>query len=264
MSRPFVKWAGGKSQSLNILKNHVPDTFNKYYEPFVGGGALFFSLAPKKALIGDLNKDLMITYQVVRDDLEALIELLSSYINTEEFFKNIRAKNPQDLSDLERASRFIFLNKTCFNGLYRVNKKGEFNVGWGKNPKALFCDKNVLTLCSKALQGAEIVQGSFDSIVGITEPDDFIYLDPPYLPIAGTSFTSYTSESFLIKEHENLANFVDKISSYGTKVLLSSSDTGWVRWRYRDYEFIEIESRRSINSDAKGRGKISELLIKNF
>jgi len=264
MARPFLKWVGGKQQLLQQLHNQLPRKFDYYVEPFVGGGALFFSLQPKKALIADSNGELINAYQVVRDNLEELVEALSGYTNDSDFYYQVRSLKPYELSIVERAARFIFLNKTCYNGLYRVNSKNEFNVPFGKYKNPAICDRGVLRSASKALQNVEIQATYFQSSLEDLPENSFVYLDPPYLPVRDNSFTSYSKKGFNLEDHEALAGCFDALSNNDTKVLLSNSNTDWVKERYKDYKIIEVKARRSVNSNGKGRGEVSELLIRNY
>lgn len=263
MPRPFVKWAGGKSGILADLVKYIPE-YRTYYEPFLGGGALFFALQPQQAILADSNGELINTYKVVRNELTTLISILSEYPNDKEFFLQIRAKNPMELSDLERAARFIYLNKTCYNGLYRVNKRNEFNTPFGnyKNPK--ICDLGVLRIASKALQNAELIATYFENSLKDVTQDSFVYLDPPYLQVKGDSFVSYSKRGFDLESHEKLADEFDRMHQLGAKVMLSNSDTVWANVRYQAYNIIKVKNRRSINSNGAGRGKVSELLILNY
>ena len=266
MARPFLKWAGGKSQLLYEIMKHVPLRYNQYVEPFVGGGAMFFALKPNKAILSDSNSELINTYKEVRDNVEELIKLLSTYVNDKAFFLERRSKNPMELSEIERAARFLYLNKTCYSGLYRVNSKNEFNVPFGdyKNPN--ICDKGNLKLASRALQGVDLQATYWQNVFNseLVSEGDFVYLDPPYLPVAENSFVAYSKKGFGLEDHEQLANAFDTLSERGAKIILSNSDIPWCRDRYSGYKIIEVAARRSINSNGKGRGKVGELLIRNY
>ena len=264
MPRPFVKWVGGKTQLLGKLHEQLPSTFNQYVEPFVGGGALFFSVNPEKALLADSNGELINAYQVVRDNLNELIESLKDYLNEENYFYNIRSVNPLTLNPVERASRFIYLNKTCYNGLYRVNKKNEFNSPYGRYKNPTICDKGVLRSSSLALQGTALQATYFQNTLEEVADNSFVYMDPPYLPIGKQGFTGYSKKGFDLQDHELLADYFDSLSKRGVKCLLSNSDTEWARTRYQDYKVVEINARRSINSDGAGRGEVKELMILNY
>ena len=265
MARPFLKWAGGKSQLLKEICKHLPKKYNKYYEPFVGGGAVFFFMRPGNAILSDSNGCLIRTYSVVRDQVEDLIQILEKYPNDEDFYYDMRKLNSAELPDLQRAARFIFLNKTCFNGLYRVNSKNEFNVPFGKYKNPLILDKGNLRSCSKLLQGVTLEATYFykSSILNANQ-GDFIYMDPPYVPVSETSFVGYSKKGFNLEQHEKLAKLFEESAAKGVFVLLSNSDVPWVRERYSNFNIIEVNARRSINSKGSGRGKVGELLIRSY
>lgn len=253
--RPVLKWAGGKQQMLDVIVPHVPTKFNKYIEPFIGGGALFFELAPDNAIISDSNPELINMYQVIVDHVEELIEKLEVMENTKDFFYMVRGTNPETLSSIEKAARTIYLNRTCFNGLYRVNKKGEFNVPYGnyKNPK--ICDKENLRAASKVLKKVTILQGDYKGILReYAEPGDFIFLDPPYIPISQYSdFKRYTKEQFSIKDQEELADVVKRLRDLGCNALLTNSNHPLVHELYNEFEINVHQTKRYINSDASKR-----------
>ncbi|MDC1299989.1 DNA adenine methylase [bacterium] len=265
MVKPFFKWAGGKAGLLSEINQYVPE-FKTYYEPFVGGGALFFSLKPQNAIISDSNGELIVAYQVVRDDVEGLISKLSQFANCESLFYDVRALNPLQLTSVERAARFVFLNKTCFNGLYRVNSKNQFNVPFGhyKNPN--FCDKKTLRSCSRVLSssGVEILPTYFDKVLSKPEEGDFVYLDPPYFPVDTKSFVGYSKKGFGQEDQELLAKTVEDMTDRGVKVLLSNSAAEWVYDRYSNFNIEEIMGSRSISAKGDTRGKVKELLIRNY
>lgn len=266
--KPFVKWAGGKRQILNIIKDYVPKTFNRYIEPFVGGGALLFQLLPKRVIINDINKELINAYIVIKENVEYLIEHLKTHKNDPEYYYKIRSLNPESLNPVERASRFIYLNKTCFNGLYRENSKGEFNVPFGryKNPKIL--DEENLISVSKYLNSIEIqiYNKDYKDICFLAEKGDFIYLDPPYHPISRTSsFTKYTKYDFTEKEQIELSKIFREMDKKGCYIILSNSNTEFIKQLYKNYEIIPIQANRFINCKPEKRRKDSiEILIKNF
>ncbi|WP_457624268.1 DNA adenine methylase [Persephonella sp.] len=267
--KPFVKWAGGKRQIINILMENIPNKFGKYIEPFVGGGALLFELLPKKAIINDINGELINLYRVIKDSPEELIESLKKHKNEKEYYYRLRAISPYDLTPVERASRFLYLNKTCFNGLYRENSKGEFNVPFGryKNPKIL--DIENIKAVSEYLNSANIEIYDFDYkeiIPEMAEPGDFVYLDPPYQPVSKTSsFTKYTKYDFTEKDQRELADVFKELDRKGCYVMLSNSDTNIIRKLYTGFNIIEIQTNRPINSKAnKRKASAVELLIKNY
>lgn len=266
---PIVKWVGGKRQLMFELLKNLPENFNKYFEPFIGGGALFFELQPDNAYISDMNEELINLYSVVRDDVYELIKDLSKHEVSKEYFLEIRnidrTEEYSNLSNVERASRFIYLNRTCFNGMYRVNSKGEFNVPFGnyKNPRII--DENNLLNCSELLKETEIKCADFSEILNKVQKNDFVYFDPPYVPLNETSsFTSYTKEGFDIDMQFKLRDVCDELDSMGVKFMLSNSDTKLVNELYANYEIKKVFASRQINANADGRGKITEVLVKNY
>jgi DNA adenine methylase len=265
MTKPFVKWVGGKTSILKQLVNNFPKNYDNYYEPFVGGGAVYFQILAKNANLNDSNGELINSYKIVKHHVEDLISELFLYENTKEFFMGIRAKNPLFLSPVERAARFIYLNKTCFNGLYRVNSKNQFNVPYGGYLNANFCDKKTLRDCSEALKTASLDASCFSNYLEkVNTNNTFVYLDPPYYPSENNSFVSYTKRGFGEKDHELLCDWYKKLDRKGVMVLLSNSDCDWTRLNYSKFRIIEVTSRRSVGSASVSRGKYSELLIANY
>lgn len=273
--KPFVKWVGGKRQLLKqfrLLGLYPPETFDaevaKYFEPFLGGGAVFFDLMPDKAYLSDLNEELVTTYNVIKSDVEKLITSLQKHKNDKEYFLNIRAQDPKSLSYIDVASRFIYLNRTCFNGMYRVNSKGGFNVPYGKYNNPLICDSENLLRVSRALQQVEIKHQDYKETLKNAKKGDFIYLDPPYHPVSSTSsFTSYTKESFLEKEQLELRDTYAKLHKRGCFVMLSNSDTPFINEAYSKIKGVKIskvQAGRAINSVGSKRGKVSEVLVTNY
>lgn len=277
--KPFVKWVGGKRQLLRqfrLMNLYPPEKFNpktgRYFEPFVGGGAVFFDLLPKKAFLSDLNNELVITYNVIKNDVESLIKSLKKHQNTKEYFLKIRAKDLNKLSDTEIASRFIYLNRTCFNGLYRVNSHGGFNVPFAGNKNPLICDEINLRKVSKALKYVEIKKEDYKEVLKKAKNGDFVYFDPPYYPINKTSsFTSYTKEAFLGKEQIELRDTFMELTKRGCFVMLSNSDTPFINKIYLEIKMKgklirlnKVNAGRMINSDASKRGKITEVLVTNY
>ncbi len=273
--KPFVKWVGGKRQLLTqfrLMNLYPPEKFDpktgRYFEPFVGGGAVFFDLLPEKAFLSDLNNDLVITYNVIKKEVEKLISTLKKHKTDKEYFLKIRAQNSNELTDLEIASRFIFLNRTCFNGMYRVNSKGGFNVPFGKYTNPLICDEQNLRKVSNALKEVEIKKQDYKEVLKKAKKGDFVYFDPPYYPVSKTSsFTSYTSEAFLEKEQTELRDTFSELSKRGCFVMLSNSDTPFINKIYSEIKGVRItkvQAGRAINSDASKRGKITEVLVTNY
>jgi DNA adenine methylase len=275
--KPFVKWVGGKRQLLEqfkIMKLYPPKKFNsrigRYFEPFVGGGAVFFDVFPKRAFLSDLNAELVITYNVIKNDVESLITSLKKHKNEKEYFLKIRAKNVEELNDVEIASRFIYLNRTCFNGLYRVNSKGDFNVPFAGNKNPLICDEVNLRRVSESLKYVGIKNQDYKNVLKKARKGDFIYFDPPYYPLTKTSsFTSYTKEAFLDKEQIELRDVFVELTNRGCFVMLSNSDTPFINKIYseaknRKIKISKVYAGRAINSNASRRGKITEVLITNY
>ncbi len=275
--KPFVKWVGGKRQLIKQFRDmglYPPDDFdpikNSYFEPFVGGGAIFFDLLPSKAYLSDMNFELVTTYNVIKNDVELLIKSLKKHVYSKEYFLKLRAKKVSSLTSLQTASRFIYLNRTCFNGLYRVNSKGGFNVPFGDNKNPLICDEINLRKVSKVLQDVEIKHQDYKSAVRKAKKGDFVYLDPPYHPMSSTSsFTSYTKESFGEKEQIELRDTFLELHKKGCFVMLSNSNADFINKIYGELKKYEItvhkvDAGRSINSKGTGRGKIKEVLVTNY
>ena len=266
---PIVKWAGGKSQLLNVFDGMLPDRFNRYFEPFVGGGAMFFHLygRPQRlpAVLSDLNAELINAYESVRDDVESVIKLLKEHRNEREYFYHVRSLDTTRLTKAERAARIIYLNKTCFNGLYRVNSHGQFNVPFGsyKNPRT--CDETNLRAASQALKSVQLSSDHFKTTLKTARRGDFVYLDPPYQPLSATAnFTSYTSRCFTEKDQEQLAEVVAQLDRRGCFVMLSNSDNSLIRDLYKQFRIETVYATRAINCKAGGRGRITELVVLNY
>ena len=266
---PFLKWAGGKRQLIPQMSKYFPKNFNKYIEPFVGGGALFFYILPEKAILFDINEELINCFKVIKNNVKELIELLKNHKNEKDYYYQIRAVDrvPESyykLSDVEKASRTIFLNRCCYNGLYRVNSKGQFNVPFGRYKNPNFCDEENLVAVSNALMNVNIIHGSFELCLNFAEKDDFIYFDPPYHPLSETSsFTSYTKENFGRESQKKLYDIFKESDERGCKLVLSNSFSDFILDLYKDYEIIILKAKRAINSDATKRGSIKEALILN-
>ncbi|NUP98813.1 MAG: DNA adenine methylase [Armatimonadetes bacterium] len=266
---PFLKWAGGKSSLLRQYQRFLPplEGARRYVEPFVGGGALFFSLQHAPSRLADVNPEVVAAYQVVRDQVEALLEALGKHVNREEHFYRVRELDPARLGPVERVARFIYLNKTCFNGLHRVNRQGRFNVPFGRYVNPNIRDAAGLRAASAALQGVELVSGDFEQTTADLGEGDFVYFDPPYLPVSPTAnFTDYAAGGFGEAEHRRLAAVFHELDSRGVRLMLSNSSAPLVYELYRGhgYPIIEIQARRAINRDPAGRGHVTELLIINY
>jgi len=262
-AKPFLKWAGGKRQLLEHLRARVPRDHGTYHEPFVGGGALFFDTAPERAVLADWNPRLVRTYRAVRDNPEAVIARLATYPNEKEFFLKMRERNIDAESDEDLAAWMIYLNKTGFNGLYRVNRRDGFNVPFGryKNPK--ICDADNLRAASSRLQNVDILHSDFRAVEDRCEAGDFVYFDPPYVPASNTaSFTAYTKNGFNLEDQAELRDLAMRLKEKGVSVLLSNSSVPEVHALYAEgFERIEIFANRAINSNAAKRGKVAEALI---
>ncbi|MDQ3816155.1 MAG: DNA adenine methylase [Acidobacteriota bacterium] len=273
--QPFLKWAGGKRQLLPEIRKYVPKRYKLYFEPFVGAAAVLFDIQPRAAIINDANAELINCYHVLKRDPEALIAKLSEHKenNDKKYFYRLRQLDREPsfalLSDIERAARIIYLNKTCYNGLFRVNSQGQFNVPFGNYTNPNIVDEVVIRAASRYLTEADVAisNDDFAAAVNGAGRGDFVYLDPPYDPVSDTSsFTGYNLNSFDKKEQRRLKDLCDDLTRRGCKVLLSNSATDFIRDLYGDrtrYTIVEVEANRNINSVGTGRGKINELLILN-
>jgi DNA adenine methylase len=274
---PFVKWAGGKGQLLSQFEAYWPSRFEGYVEPFVGGGAVFFHLHSRGLLDGkrvvliDQLEELINCYNLVRDQVEDLIAELRRHKPFKldaEYYYALRAWDRQPdfalRSDVERAARFIFLNRTCYNGLYRVNRRGEFNVPFGRYRNPQVCDEQNLRAASRALQGVQLVAGDFERCLALAAEGDLVYMDPPYHPLSDTAnFTSYTAAGFGAKDQRRLACLFQALDRRGCQLMLSNSPTPFIQRLYDGYEQTELQASRPISSKADGRGAIAELLVTN-
>lgn len=263
VARPFLKWAGGKTALLPEILLRLPKTIGTYYEPFVGGGAVFFALAAEKrferAVLGDANAELIETYFSIKEDLETVIRRLKAHAgkHSEEYFYKVRANPGQYI-----AARMIYLNKTCFNGLYRVNSKGGFNVPFGKYTNPTICDEENLRAVSAVLRGVGLLPGDFERSTMRARRGDTVYFDCPYVPVSATaSFTAYTKGGFGPETQERLRDVAKRLVDRGVHVLLSNSDTPLVRYLYRGFKIEEVQAPRRVNSKGGKRGNVGELLI---
>lgn len=254
-AKPILKWAGGKTQMLGDLLPKVPASYGKYIEPFIGGGAMFFALQPENAVIADSNPELVNMYREVADHVDSVIEFLRKYENSSEMFYDVRSQDWTQLSKSEAAARTIFLNKTCFNGLYRVNKKGQFNVPYGKYKNPKICDVEGLYAASEALKKATIVCGDYFLVLEhYAQPGDFVFLDPPYLPISEYSdFKRYTKEQFYEEDHIELAKMVMALHERGCTVVLTNSNHPLVHELYAPFTIDVIQTKRHISCNGKTR-----------
>ena len=274
--KPFVKWVGGKRQLMQDLENNFPKQFTTYHEPFLGGGAVMFNLLTKKSQlscnVSDFNSDLILAYVTIRDKLEKLIESLENHSknyhkNSTEYYYQVRKQEPKQ--QIEKVSRLLFLNKTCFNGLYRVNKKGQFNVPLGRYTNPNIVNKENLTAVSKILQSKKIKIScrDFEAVLGDAKKGDLVYFDPPYQPVSSTAnFTSYTHRDFTEDDLERLAKLADQLHSKGCYVLLSNSNSKTVKdfFSKKYWKISSINVNRAINSNAQKRTGHKEIIIKNY
>ncbi len=270
--QPFLKWAGGKRQLLPYIKSFIPQSFDRYFEPFVGGGAVLFDLQHPKAFINDANGELINLYKVIRNNPDALLSEVAKHKNLEKYFYALRKQDRDEnlysqLSSVQRAARIIYLNKTCFNGLFRVNSQGQFNAPFGKYPNPNIAPPKIIYAVSDYLNKADIsiTSTDFAEAVETARAGDFIYFDPPYDPVSDTSsFTGYHKSAFGRSEQERLFKVFKDLDRRGCKVMLSNSDTRFIRDLYKNYKKEDILATRRINAVGSGRGAIREVLIMNY
>jgi DNA adenine methylase len=267
-ARPIVKWAGGKSRLLPELLSRVPSEMGTYAEPFAGGAALFFAVASdpsrrfRRAVLADQNEDLVACYRAIRDDVQAVIVALGAYRYDKDLFYATRGRDTRGMSDVERGARLIFLNHTCFNGLWRVNSGGKFNVPFGRYTNPRILDEDGLRAASALLHGVVIEKRDFAEVTRDLSAGDFVYLDPPYVPLSKTaSFTAYASDGFGQKDQSRLAVQLRELQSRGVFAMLSNADTAETRELYREFAMHVVRAPRSINADGAGRGDTAELLV---
>jgi DNA adenine methylase len=269
---PVVKWVGGKRQLLQDISNHIPDKFFTYYEPFLGGGAVLFHLQPNRAVVNDINEELINIYTVIRDNLEELIEDLKRHKNEADYFYEIREldrdkKTYSQLSNIEKASRIIYLNKTCYNGLFRVNQQGEYNAPFGRYKNPNIVNETTLRAVSNYFNRVKITFkcGDFEEAVKGIRKGSFVYFDPPYDPVSDSAnFTGYDKGGFDREEQTRLKELCDKLDTKGVKFLLSNSATEFILELYKDYNITIVQANRAINSKGDKRGKVDEVLVKNY
>ncbi len=262
--QPVLKWAGGKRRLVPDILATLPQEIDTYYEPFVGGGAVFFALAAEgrfqRAVLSDCNSDLIQMYEAIRDDVESVIAALSNMRHSEEEYYRVRASRPR--TPARRAARIIYLNKTGYNGLYRVNRSGAFNVPFGRHVRPNICDADNLRAVAQVLQGVEVLVSDFESVVADARPGDAAYFDPPYMPVSTTAkFTSYHSEPFGNDEHDRLARLFTALAKRRVAVVLSNSSTSETQALYGSFDRRLVHVNRSINSNAHARGPVAELLV---
>ena len=273
--KPFVKWAGGKRQLLDVIEKHLPRRFETYYEPFLGGGAVLFHMLAQnpdaRCKASDLNSDLVLAYVTVRDRVDELIQSLQNHAknykkNPDSYYYKVREQEPKD--QIEKVSRLLFLNRTCFNGLYRVNSKGKFNVPLGRYSNPNIVNEENLYAVSNILRTRKVQFScrDFTSVLDDADRGDFVYFDPPYQPVSDTAnFTSYTNRDFTYEDLQKLVKVSEKLSERGCKVLHSNSNSPEVRALFsKDWKIVAIRANRAINSDSSKRTGHTELLIKNY
>jgi len=269
---PVLKWVGGKRQLIDTLTPLLPKKIGTYCEPFVGGGALFFNMQPKSAYINDINEELVRVYEVIKNDVESLILALEEFRNEADYFYNIRDwdRNKEKYSllpDIEKAARVLYLNKTCYNGLFRVNNSGEFNspIGNYRNPNIV--NAPTLRAVSSYFNSAEINITAYDyaEVLGGLPKSTFVYLDPPYDPVSDTSsFTGYSKGGFSRNEQIRLRECCDELHKRGIKFMLSNSATDFIKEQYANYNIIIVQAKRAINSDGAKRGEVDEVVVRNY
>lgn len=270
--KPFLQWVGGKREMIPQYEHLIPKKFNRYFEPFLGGGAMFFYLQPKEAILSDNNKELIKTYEGVRDNPDEVVKFLKELKqrHSEETFNKVRNLDREinifeELTNSEIAARMIYLNQTCFNGLYRVNQKSQFNVPIGSSLNRAICDEYAIKNASKILQSVTLKDTDFEDIVKDAKRGDFVYLDPPYYPLSVNSdFTRYTKEKFYQEDQVRLKKQIDKLTKKGCKVMISNSDCDFIKDLYKDYKIHTVYSGRNLNCKKDQRGKVSELVIINY
>lgn len=271
--QPFTKWTGGKRQLLPVIRELMPKTYNRYFEPFVGGGALFFDLAPKDAVINDFNAELINCYQQIKDNPQELIEILKVHqeYNSKEYYLDLRSADLDEridmMSEVQRAARILYMLRVNFNGLYRVNSKNQFNVPYGryKNPKIV--DEELISAISVYINNnqLEIKVGDFEKAIVDVRTGDFVYFDPPYIPLSETSaFTSYTHEGFSFADQVRLRDAFKRLSDTGAYVMLSNSSSALVEELYKDFNIHYVEATRTNGAKSSSRGKISEIIVTNY
>jgi len=269
---PVLKWVGGKRQLLPEIRKYIPQNISIYYEPFVGGGAVLFDLQPTKAVINDVNQELINLYEVIKNDVESLISELRQFKNEEEFFYDVRgwdrdSDKYKSLTNVERAARIHYLNKTCYNGLFRVNSSGEFNTPFGRYKNPNITNEVTFRAVSKYFNNADVsfLNSDFEKAVKEIRKGAFVYFDPPYDPVSNSAnFTGYAEGGFNRDEQMRLKTLCDELNNKGIKFMLSNSSTEFIRDIYKEYKLITLKANRSINSNANGRGEIDEVLVMNY
>lgn len=267
--RPFLKWAGGKSQIVPELLARFPEKIDRYYEPFLGGGAVLFAFRPHAATVLDVNPELINVFKVVRDNVKTLIRSLRRRVYSEEQYYKLRDADRKPgfakWSAVRRAARLLYLNKTCYNGLYRVNSQGLFNTPFGKYKNPIICDAPTLRACSRLLQNIDIREGDFRQIEHEVTTGDFIYFDPPYVPLTTTAnFTSYTKSGFDLEMQKDLYQLCCRLDRRGIRFMVSNSASQFVQELYKRFRIEPVYANRALNSKATARGKVQDCLIRNY
>ncbi len=269
LPRPVLKWAGGKGQLLPELLGRAPDDFATYHEPFIGGGAMFFALAGRgragRACLSDANGALIDVYLALRDCVDEVIAALRPHVYDRDTYYRVRALRPESLSLPERAARIIYLNKTCYNGLYRENRRGEFNVPFGRYKNPTICDEPNLRAAARVLRPVDVGQRHFSAVLDYARAGDFVYFDPPYHPVSATAnFTTYDRAGFGPDDQRQLRDVFAALGGMGVRAMLSNSDTPFVRELYAGFRIDQVQATRAVNSKANGRGKVDEVIILNY
>lgn len=271
LCKPFLKWAGGKRQLLPVINERIPEKFSTYYEPFVGAGAVLFDMQPKKAIINDANKELINVYKVIKNNIDELILDLKNHVNEEDYYYDVRkldrTNEYKNMSDIKKASRILYLNKTCYNGLFRVNQQGQFNVPFGRYKNPNIVNEETLRAVHDYLNNNDIriLNVDFEEAIKYMRKEAFVYFDPPYHPISDTSsFTGYTTDGFDAEDQKRLKKLCDSLDDRGCRFLLSNSSADLILDLYSDYKLEYVDASRSINSKGDSRGEIEEVLVRNY
>lgn len=272
MTDPFFRWAGGKRQLLPVISENLPDSYNRYFEPFLGGGAVYFYLERANCCISDTNNDLIAAYSAVKDNLPELLQILQTYKerDCETFYNEVKNMDLdlgyKDLPPVQRGARFIYLTKTCFNGLYRVNSQGHFNKAYAHIENPNICDVQGLLAANRVLsKGTEIINAPYDHLLDKVSAGDFVYMDPPYDPVSKTAnFVSYTKDGFSREDQIKLKDFVDELNRKNVQVMLSNNWTDFIVDLWKDYRCLKIDVRRNVAGDPEARGMVNEILITNY
>lgn len=270
--KPILKWVGGKRQIMSEINKRLPKEYGNYFEPFLGGASVLMNINPEKAYVNDLNNELINVYEVIKQSPKELIENLKKHKNESDYFYKVRSLDRdkekfQNMTNIQKASRIIYLNKTCYNGLYRVNLRGELNAPFGRYKNPLICDEENIKEVSHFFNEKDIrfFNEDFEQFLSKCKKNDFVYLDPPYDPINDSSnFTGYNANGFGRNDQKRLKKLCDKLDKKGVKFLLSNSSTKFINDLYKEYKIDKIDAKRSINSKGNKRGSIKEVLVRNY